>query len=111
MHGKVGVDTGKASNEGAFPGVDGFFRRIRAVQVGGGELVSCALRAHEGFEAFWAFVVEDMQDRVKATVGKMLVQFGKGTDEFVLTAGLEGFGKYVVAVVIVQNHEIIIPSQ
>ena len=63
-------------------------------------------RLHEFFEAGGAFIVQFLEYWSEAALAEVIVELCVCPYEFLLAAGLEGFGQYVVTVVIVHDHDV-----
>ena len=64
-------------------GLNGSFSGIGAVRVGRYNMESDTLLAHEGFEVFWALVVQHLKGWVETALGQLGVPSRVCTDEFV----------------------------
>ena len=62
---------------------------------------------HVAFETLGAFIVQDLQDWFKSAIGKVLVEFYKGSGEIAFAAGLNGFRKDCVLIAVVKNHDVL----
>ena len=56
------------------------------------------------FDTGRELIVEHLKDGAEATVGDIGLQGGIGPLEFVFSAGFEGFAKYCVSIMIMDNH-------
>lgn len=81
MHWKIGIDTGEARNEVAFPDVDGFFGSVGSVHVGRSELQGGSGVSNIILQAFGTLVVENVECWAESTGGEVLVQLGKRSQQ------------------------------
>jgi hypothetical protein len=63
---------------------------------------------HELLEACRTFVVKLLEKWAEATCGKFGVQLGVCLHKFVFTVGFEGLGQNVIAVVVIDNHDVLV---
>ena len=107
MDGKIGVNAGQAGKEVKFPSVDSFFGDVSAMDVRRRKLVGKCNRLYAPFEALGAFFVQDLQDWFESTISKVLVEFCKVSGEIAFAAGLNGFRKDCIRIIVVENHNVL----
>ena len=83
-----------------FKGLDGAFGGISAFQVGRDKLKSDAFLAHEGFEGFWALVVQNLKGWVETALSQLQVHSRVCADDFVLPPRFYRLVKNGVAVMV-----------
>ena len=108
MQRKSWVGAAQASNEVVFPDADGSLGGICAMHMRRDELIIHSFGFHELLEACWTFVVKLLEKWAEAACGKFGVQLGVGSHKFVFTAGFEGLGQNVIAVVVVDDHDVLV---
>ena len=77
------------------------------MQVGWGELEGDSFFLHEGLESCGAFIVKSLENGSQDSVGELGVEGGVGSDDFMFAAGLQWFWDYGIAVIIVQDHDVL----
>ena len=87
--------------------LDGPFGSVGVMQVGKGELERDSFVSHEGLESCGAFIVKILVNGLQASFGELGVEGGVGSHEFMFTAGLQWFWDYGIAVIIVQDHDVL----
>ena len=87
--------------------LDGRFGIVGVMQVGRGKLEGDSLFLHEGLESCGASIVKSLENGLQALVGKLVVEGGVGLHKFMFAAGLQWFWDYGVAVIIVQDHDVL----
>ena len=108
MEWKVWVHTAESCHKVILPSANGFFGGIGAVEVWWDQLVVHALGVHEFFEAGRALVVKLLEDGFEAPIGEQGVELGVGSDKLMFATGLEGLGEDVVAVIVVDDHDVFV---
>ena len=87
--------------------LDGPLGSVGAMQVGRGELEVDSSFSHEGLESCAAFIVNSLKNGSQALVGELGVDGGVGSHKFMFSAGLQWFWYYGIAVIIVQDHDVL----
>ena len=90
-----------------FPSVSRFFVSVNAMGVGRRKLVGKRDGLHVAFEAMGGFVVQDFQYWFGPAVGKVLVEFCKGSGDIAFTARLGGFREDCVRILVVENNDVL----
>ena len=88
-------------------GLDGPFGSIGALQVGRGELEGESLFSHEGLESCVVFIVKRLKILSSESTAQRCVEGGVGLHNFMFAAGLQWFWNYGIAVIIVQDHDLL----
>jgi hypothetical protein len=86
-----------------FPGVDGPFGGVCAMDVQQSVLDACLLGSNKGFDAFGSFVVEFMEERFEAAKSQPGVDLVIGAEKFFFGAILDGNRTNLVGIVDVKN--------
>ena len=87
--------------------LDGPFGSVGAMQVGRGYLQGESLFLHESLDSCGAVIVKSLENGSQASVGELSVEGGVGSDDFMFAAGLQWFWDYGIAVIIVQDHDVL----
>ena len=77
------------------------------MQVGGYKLKYDSLAAHIILEASWTFMVKHLELGAKAPIGELVMEDGVGSDDLCFTSRFYRFGDDFVAVMVVEDHEIL----
>ena len=88
-------------------GLDGAISRFFSVQVGGYKLKFDSLVAHIILEARWTFIVKHLELGVEAPIGELGMEDGVGSDELCFTSRFYWLGGDCVAVMVVEDHEVL----
>ena len=106
MDGRIGVNAGQAGKEVTFPSVNSFFGGVSAIDVRWRKLVGKCNVLHVEFKALGELVVQDLQDWFELEISNVLVEFCEGPGEIASAAGLDGFRKNCVQIVVIGNHDV-----
>ena len=107
MQWKIRVTAGDASNQVVLEGLDGALIRVCSMQVGGYKLKCDSLAVHKILEASWTFIVKHLELGSKAPIGELGMEDGVGSDELCFTSRFYRIGDDSVAVIVVEDHEVI----
>ena len=77
------------------------------MQVGRGELKGDSFFSHESLESCGPFIVKSLENGSQASIGELSVEGGVRWEEFMFAAGLQWFWDYGIAVIIVQDHDVL----
>ena len=107
MQRKIRVAAGGASNQVVLEGMDGALSRVCLVQVGGYKPKCDSLAAHIILDASWTFIVKHLELGAKAQIGEIGMENGVGSDELCFTLQFYSFGDDCVAVMVIEDHEVL----
>ena len=108
MKGEFFVDTAQAGDEMVFEGSDGAFGSIAAMDARWGELEVDRLVPQELLEGDGAFVVEALELGAKAGSAEALVEGLEASEDGRGMAARDGFSKDAIAVVVVDDNQVVI---
>ena len=108
MEREILVHAAKSGDEMVFEGSDGAFGGIASMGAGGHKLVLDGFVLKEFFEGGAAFVVEAMEARAEAGADEASMEDAEGVKDGLGGAGLHGFREDGVAVVIVEDKDIVV---
>ena len=104
---KIRVTAGDASNQVVLEGLNGALSRFCLMQVGGYKMKCDSLAAHIILEASWTFIVKNLELGAKAPIGELRMEDGVGSDELCFTSRFYRLGDDCVAVMVVEDHEVL----
>ena len=104
---KIWVAAANTCDQIVLERLDGPFSSVGSMQLGRGELEGDSLFSHEGLESCGVFIVESLENGSQALVGELGVKGSVGSDKFMFAAGLQWFWEYDIAVIIVQDHDVL----
>ena len=104
---KIRVTAGDDSNQVVLEGLDSALRRVCSVQVGGYNMKFYSLAVHIILEASWTFVVKHLELGAKAPIGELGMEDRVGSDELCFTSRFYRLGDDCVAVLVVEDYEVL----
>ena len=107
MQRKIRFTADDASNQVVLEGLDSALSRFCLVQVGGYKLKCDSLTAHIILEASLTFVVKHLALGAKARIGELGMKDRVGSDELCFTLRFYRLRDYCVAVMVVEDHEVL----
>jgi hypothetical protein len=107
---EVFVDAAETSNEVILEGADGAFSSIAAVDSWWGKLKVNFFFAEELFQWFGAFNVETLEKRTQSGGAQFGMDDLKSGKDGGACAFFDGFGEDAVAVIIIDNYQIVVAS-
>jgi len=105
---EFGVKTTETGDKMILVGADGTFGGVASMASRGCKLEINIVGPHEGLEQFGTFVVQALELRTEACVAEFRVHGFVCNKEGLGSTCLEWFGKNVIAVIIIHNHQVVV---